>query len=191
LVAAETSRSEFTPEGLLAERGTLYVESPVHEQRRLRSVFLAIIQDVVAYAYEHAPLDPPLPLLLDEAANIAPLPDLDQLASTGAGLGLQLCSVFHDFGQVEARWGHDWARTIASNHRALLALAGLKDLGSLRLKSDLAGDHEQPRVSQSYGDGGSQTTTAPELAVWPPSNNSGACLEVPGCCSTVRFGRPV
>ncbi len=47
------------------------------------------------------PLDPPLLLLLDEAANIAPIPNLDEIASTGAGQGVQLLSVFQDMAQVK------------------------------------------------------------------------------------------
>jgi type IV secretion system protein VirD4 len=48
------------------------------------------------------PLDPPLLIVLDEAANTAPVPDLDVIASTGAGQGIQLVTVFRDLAQVEA-----------------------------------------------------------------------------------------
>src|SRR5262249_22052367 len=77
---------------------TLYLSSTVREQRRLRPLFVAFIQSVIQAAYERSaatgePLDPPLLIVLDEAANIAPLPDLDVLASTGAGQGVQLLTV--------------------------------------------------------------------------------------------------
>ncbi len=42
--------------------------------------------------------------MLDEAANVAPIPDLDALASTGAGQGIQLVTVFQDIAQVNARY---------------------------------------------------------------------------------------
>ena len=64
------------------------------------------------------PLDPPLLLVLDECANIAPLRDLPTLASTGAGQGIQLVSVFQDMAQINAVYGRDHAPTIVSNHRA-------------------------------------------------------------------------
>jgi len=38
------------------------------------------------------PIDPPLLLCLDECANVAPLANLDELASTGPGQGVQLLS---------------------------------------------------------------------------------------------------
>ena len=40
------------------------------------------------------PLDPPLLLLLDECVNIAPPPELDEIASTVRGLGAQLLTCF-------------------------------------------------------------------------------------------------
>ncbi len=61
--------------------------------------------------------------MLDEAANIAPVRDLDTLASTGAGLGVQLVTVCQDLAQLAARYGPERARTIANNHRAKLLLS--------------------------------------------------------------------
>ena len=58
------------------------------------------------------PLDPPLLLVLDECANIAPLRDLATLASTGAGQGIQLISVFQDMAQIYAVYGRDHARKV-------------------------------------------------------------------------------
>jgi len=63
-------------------------------------------------------------LVLDEAANIAPIPNLDEIASTGAGQGVQLLSVFQDLAQVRSRYG-DRAQTIVNNHRAKLFGAGV------------------------------------------------------------------
>jgi type IV secretory pathway TraG/TraD family ATPase VirD4 len=44
-------------------------------------------------------------IVLDEAANIAPVPDLDVIASTGAGQGIQLVTVFQDLVQGTAVYG--------------------------------------------------------------------------------------
>src|SRR6185312_3885168 len=95
---------------------TLYLCAPAHEQERLRTLFAAMISELVAEVYERSaktgkPLDPPLLIVLDEAANIAPLPDLDVLASSGAGQGIQLVTVFQDLAQVQARYGK------RTNHR--------------------------------------------------------------------------
>ncbi len=82
-VLASTYTSDVTP-GALLEGGvnTLYVCAPSHEQARLRPLFTALLQQVITAAYDRAasgdPLQRPLLLLLDEAANIAPLADLSQ-----------------------------------------------------------------------------------------------------------------
>ncbi|MCA1679913.1 MAG: TraG/TraD/VirD4 family protein, partial [Actinobacteria bacterium] len=46
-----------------------------------------------------------------ECANVAPLANLDELASTGPGQGVQLLSVFQNVSQIRARWGKDRALT--------------------------------------------------------------------------------
>ena len=70
---------------------------------------------------------PRLGLFLDEAGNCAALSDLDVLATTARGQGIQLVTVWHDKSQLEARYGPK-ASTILNNHRAKLFLSGLADL---------------------------------------------------------------
>jgi type IV secretion system protein VirD4 len=69
----------FEPGALLGGVHTLYLCAPAHDQRRLRGYFTALTQAVLAHAFATAtksgrPLDPPLLVVLDEAAHIAPLP---------------------------------------------------------------------------------------------------------------------
>ena len=95
-----SSGADYTPAELLDGRSnTLYLCAPAHEQERLRTVFAAMISELVSVVYEISaqtgkPIDPPLLIVLDEAANTAPTPDLDVIASTGAGQGIQLVTVF-------------------------------------------------------------------------------------------------
>ena len=65
----------------------------------------SVVRQVLEHVYDRVtltgrPLDPPLLVVLDEAANIAPLPDLDALAATAAGHGVQLVTVWHDLAQI-------------------------------------------------------------------------------------------
>jgi type IV secretory pathway TraG/TraD family ATPase VirD4 len=159
-VAAATASSAFSPARLFAEGGTLHVVAPLHEQERLAPLFTALVRTVLADAYEtRRPPGPGLLLVLDELCNIAPIDDLPQVASTCAGVGVQLVSVVQDLAQLEHRYGPARARTIISNHACVVALAGCKDLGTLRLLSDLVGDHDVDRVTRHH-DG--KTSTAPE-----------------------------
>ncbi len=142
-VIAETTLSDYTPEALLdGKPNTLYLCAPRHEQERLSTLFAMIVQELLAVAYERAvkdgPLDPPLLLLLDEAANIAPIPALDEIASSGAGQGVQLLSVFQDMAQVKARYGQR-AATIVNNHRAKLFGTGVSDTETLSYVSRVVG----------------------------------------------------
>lgn len=144
-VARATASCDIDPVGLLRGSHSLYLCGPSHEQARVQGLFAALVSSVVAAAVDLVheqgrPLDPPLLVVLDEAANIAPLRDLDTLASTAAGLGIQLVTICQDLAQLASRYGPDRSRTIANNHRAKLVLSGVSDLATLDLISGLAGD---------------------------------------------------
>jgi type IV secretion system protein VirD4 len=176
---------------LLAEEGTLYVVAPAHEQGRLRPLFESLVQAVLRaaqdrYAATGAPLDPALMLMLDEAANIAPLRQLATYASTGAGQGIQICSVWQDLAQVEAIYGRR-AATVINGHTARVFLAGSADLATLDATSRMIGDHETHRASVSRSGGGqrsvSESTAETRLA---PVDY---LRQVPSDTAVVLYGR--
>jgi len=139
------------------------VTAPIHDQARYRPLFAAVIRQVLTAVFERAsdqPLAAPLLLVLDEAANIAPVEDLPTVASTAAAMGLQLVTVFQDVAQIKGRYG-DAAGTVVNNHRAKLFLPGISDLDTLDLTSRLVGDHETERDSVTRdGSGRRSNTTA-------------------------------
>lgn len=163
-VIEETSGAEYTPARLLdGGMNTLYLCAPGHEQERLRTLFATMISELLAVAYESAaatgrPIEPPLLLVLDEAANIAPIANLDEIASSGAGQGVQLVSVFQDLAQVRSRYG-ERAQTIVNNHRAKLFGAGISDPETLAYVSKVAGSAEFTNESHSRGERSSTTST--------------------------------
>jgi type IV secretion system protein VirD4 len=145
VVAESTSGSDVAIRDLLHANGSLYLCGPSHEQHRVQGLFAALVSAVVAQAIgvvneAGRRLDPQLLLVLDEAANIAPIRDLDTLASTGAGFGIQIVTVCQDLAQLAARYGSERSRTIANNHRAKVLLSGVSDMSTLDLISGLAGD---------------------------------------------------
>jgi type IV secretory pathway TraG/TraD family ATPase VirD4 len=160
VVARSTVASDVDIEQLLDEGGSLYLCGPAHEQHRIQGLFAALVSSAVAAAIRRVnetgrPLEPSLLLVLDEAANIAPLRDLDTLASTGAGIGIQLVTVCQDLAQLGSRYGQERARTIANNHRAKVLLSGVSDLATLDLVSGLAGEQavREETVTHDLGDG--------------------------------------
>jgi type IV secretion system protein VirD4 len=164
-VLASALTSELRAERLLdGGSHTAYLCAPAHEQRRLQPLFATLVQEIVALAYERsaqtgAPLTPPLLLVLDECANIAPLRDLATLASTGAGQGIQLVSVFQDMAQINAVYGRDRAPTIVSNHRAKVILSGIADGQTLDYVGRLLGDEVIHQTSSTSGAEGRRSTT--------------------------------
>ena len=159
----EGAGDPIDPARLLDDRATLYLCAPAHEQRRLRPLFSALTTEVLDAAVgraaaQGAPLDPPLLVVLDEAANVAPLADLDVLASTAAGHGIQLVTVWQDLAQLTARYGAR-AGTVTNNHRVKVFLSGIADPGTLDHASTLIGDtDERQRTVSVDGRGGRSTS---------------------------------
>jgi type IV secretion system protein VirD4 len=158
-VSASTEGHDLDLEHFLSGNHTIYLYAPAHQQRLLRPLFETITQQVVAAAQERAALSPDgmlsprLGLFLDEAGNCAALSDLDVLATTARGQGIQLVTVWHDKSQLEARYGPK-ASTILNNHRAKLFLSGLADLSALELGARLIGDQALVDRNRSMGSDG-------------------------------------
>ena len=185
-VIEETAGADYTPARLLdGGMNTLYLCAPGHEQERLRTLFATMISELLAVAYESAaatgrPIDPPLLLVLDEAANIAPIANLDEIASSGAGQGVQLVTVFQDLAQVQSRYG-ERAQTIVNNHRAKLFGAGISDPETLAYVSKVAGSAEFTMSTHSRGERTSTTSTKTyrelvDASTLRGANSSGSAL---------------
>lgn len=155
---------QIDPESLVdGQARTLYLVAPTHEQERLQSAFVALLRSVLEAAYTKSsrtgrPLDPPLLVVLDEAANIAPLHGLDSVASVAASHGVQLLTVWQDMAQITARYGAR-STTVVNNHRAKLLCSGLTDQTTLDQVSALIGDEDHAVKSSSVDRAGSWTTT--------------------------------
>lgn len=162
----ETAAADYRPERLLnGKANTLYLCAPRQQQDRLWPLFATFVQELMAEVETRElrtrrPLDPPLLLLLDECANIAPPPGLDEIASTAAGQGVQLLTIFQDLAQVQARWG-DRAGSIVNNHRAKLIGTAISDTATLDYVSRLlgAGEFEQRSTSKTEGERGRRSET--------------------------------
>lgn len=164
-VARQTAGSGYTPEELLAGPNTLYLITPNREHDRLRPVFATLVQELLALIEERAtqreePIEPRVLLLLDECANMAAFPGLDETASIAAGLGVQLVTIFQDLAQMQVRFGPR-AWSIVNNHRAIVAGTGISDRETLSYLSGLigSGEFEQRSVSTSKGERGRRSFT--------------------------------
>ncbi len=163
-VARSAQSCEITPDRLLDERATLYLIGDAKASKLLRPIFLALLSELVDRAYERATLaggrlELPLLLCLDEAGNVAPLPNLAEIASTAPSHNIQLVSIFHDLAQARSRYGGQ-AETVVNSHRARMLLPGVADLETLRYFAGLVGEEEARDSTHTTGSGGTSRSTA-------------------------------
>ncbi|WP_370617685.1 type IV secretory system conjugative DNA transfer family protein [Mumia sp. Pv 4-285] len=157
-VRAAAACSDFTAAELFDEDrpGTLLLVTPQSETERYTPYFTALISSIVHEAEVRAaerggPIEPRVLLALDEAGNVFRYPRLPHLLTTGRGNGIQLLLAYHDIAQIEHLYGgREVARTVLSNAKLRILLAGVGDIETLRYFSDLLG---QTRVRL----GGEQT----------------------------------
>ena len=156
--------SEIDADRLLDGSSTLYLIGDAKASKLLRPIFLALLSEIVDRAYERATLaggrlELPLLLCLDEAGNVAPLPNLAEVASTAPSHNIQLVSIFHDLQQARSRYGRQ-AETVVNSHRARMLLPGVADLDTLRYFASLVGEEEAHDRSYTTGAGGTTRSMA-------------------------------
>lgn len=163
-VARSAQSCEITPDRLLDQPATLYLIGDAKASKLLRPIFLALLSEIVDRAYERATLaggklELPLLLCLDEAGNVAPLPNLAEIASTAPSHNIQLVSIFHDLAQARSRYKQQ-AETVINSHRARMLLPGVADLETLRYFGGLVGEEEAKDLTRTTGAGGTSRSTA-------------------------------
>ncbi|MFF5159070.1 TraM recognition domain-containing protein [Streptomyces sp. NPDC000348] len=99
------------------EGGTLYVVGESIEDPRSSPGAMPLLTALASHVVEHGRrmaersssgrLDPPLTLVLDDVAAVAPLPQLPDLLATGADRGLPTLALLRSREQARSRWPHD------------------------------------------------------------------------------------
>jgi type IV secretion system protein VirD4 len=162
-----TGSAAFDPRSFLAEHGSLYLLGATGTQLSVAPLITALLEDLLdtarrlAAAQSGGRLDPPLLLLLDEAANIAPIPSLPNLMADGGGTGITTVTVLQSLAQARARWGDAGADAMWDASTTKVILGGLAHADDLTRISRLAGDIDVPQVTRSTGtSGGTRNTTS-------------------------------
>ncbi|MEU9355967.1 TraM recognition domain-containing protein [Streptomyces griseoloalbus] len=104
-------------DSFIHEGGTLYVVGESIEDPRTSPGAMPLLTALAAHVVEHGRrmaersssgrLDPPLTLVLDDVAAVAPLPQLPELLATGADRGMPTLALLRSREQGRARWPHD------------------------------------------------------------------------------------
>jgi type IV secretion system protein VirD4 len=145
-ITAASRTSEIDLDWLLSGDNTIYICSPLKDQARLAPAFGGLVNDLMTQIYERANLAPGGQLerrvltVLDEAGNQR-LEDLPQYASTVAGLGVQLVTIWQSVAQITLAYGPA-AGIVLTNHLSKVFYAGLSDEDSLGYVAKVVGDEE-------------------------------------------------
>ncbi|MFI6103896.1 type VI secretion protein [Streptomyces sp. NPDC051310] len=104
----------LTLESFIHEGGTLYVVGEAIEDPRTRPGAMPLLTALASYVVEHGRrmaarssdgrLDPPMTLVLDDVAAVAPLPLLPELLASGQDAGMPTLALLRSAEQGRARW---------------------------------------------------------------------------------------
>ena len=133
---------------VLQGSNSLFMCSPKGQQLHYEPLFRGALRMILDEQQRlvDARVQQKLLVVLDEAASVSSLDDLDLLAATVSGLDVTLLTVVQDFGQLTARWGPK-ASTIVNNHTTRLIFGGLSDPSAISFVPELKrGADEKPET---------------------------------------------
>jgi type IV secretory pathway TraG/TraD family ATPase VirD4 len=160
---------KITPgEFLNGEANTIYVVAAGHDQEILRPVILALLAATYEAAVERArrqgPLDPRLYLLMDEAANIAPVRNLASWLSQCGDHGILIATIWQSIAQIDQRYGRAARDAICAASTAQLFIPPLAEPTSAGYLSELLGDET---VANASGGAAHQTLAVSQQKAGP------------------------
>ncbi len=164
-----SEHENFDPNRFARSCDTVYIAASAHEQRLLAPLVVGLLSEVREAVYrrysDYGRLGIPVLFMLDECANIAPLPDLPAMLSEGGGHGVQAVTVFQDMSQARRRWRLD-ADGMLSLFGAKVVMSGIADKATLEQLSLLCGEWDRPvqtiteQLPTSFSGGHASTSEA-------------------------------
>jgi len=147
---------DLTPERFLGGRAnTVYVVAAGHDQDALRPVILALVASMyeaaIVKARRHGALDPRLFILMDEAANIAPVRNLAQWLSQCGDHGIVIATIWQSIAQIDQRYGRAARDAICAASTAQLFIPPLAEPTSAGYLTELLGEEQVANASTSNG----------------------------------------
>ncbi|MBN1172918.1 MAG: type IV secretory system conjugative DNA transfer family protein [Micromonosporaceae bacterium] len=164
----------FDIERFVRSRDTIYVMSG--EGSTVAPLVTAFVSEVVRVARRESQrgviradsaertivrrLDPALRCVIDEVANVCPLPGLPELMSESGGRGITVWIGSHGLGQARKRWTADGAQEVFGSATAKLVMGGTSEADFLENMSRLAGEIEVMTTSTTMTRSGESSSTA-------------------------------
>ncbi|WP_276939986.1 type IV secretory system conjugative DNA transfer family protein [Ferrimicrobium acidiphilum] len=143
---------EFVPSNFVVSQDLLLVVSPSLVQTVVAPVVVALLDEIRRAAYRSTAIgaEPKVALLLDEMANIAPLPSLGSLLSEGVSQGVYLLGALQDLSQARERWPA-LMRGLLTLFGTTVVLGGIGDIETLRMLEELFGTIDHAEVGWQRG----------------------------------------
>jgi type IV secretory pathway TraG/TraD family ATPase VirD4 len=155
-VTPQPGLPRFDPREFPASTGTLYLLS---ESLSYASPLIAATTDLVIRSglrraqQSGGRLDPPMPLILDEAANICRIANLPDYYSYLGSHGVTPLTILQSYEQGENVWGQTGMAALWGAATVKLIGAGVDSPKLTREVSDLVGQHEVTTRSIGLGEG--------------------------------------
>lgn len=144
----DASGAGFDPSSFLCSAAdTLFLVAAERHQRLLAPMLVSLLSSVVHEAIEQSTFagdQRRLRILLDEAANVAPLSDLPRMLSQAAGHGIRIATVWQSIAQMRERY-NGGADTILANSTAKLFLGPITDETTQGYVTSLLGRGDESR----------------------------------------------
>jgi type IV secretion system protein VirD4 len=153
---------EFEPKNFIRDCGTLYLIGTRAGAAAAGPYLSALIDDIdnaareMAFVAPGGRLDPPLSLILDEIANLAPWPGLPIVLSDGGGIGISTLVVLQSLSQARTGWSVDEAATIWDSAIIKVIFGGGSDERDLRSLAGLLGERSITLNTRSWSAQGRQ-----------------------------------
>ncbi|MGO9791587.1 MAG: type IV secretory system conjugative DNA transfer family protein [Solirubrobacteraceae bacterium] len=147
---------DLTPERFLdGNANTIYVVAAGHDQDALRPVILALVaamyEAAIVKARRDGVLDPRLFILMDEAANIAPVRNLAPWLSQCGDHGIVIATIWQSIAQIDQRYGRAARDAICAASTAQVFIPPLAEPTSAGYLTELLGEEPVANASSSSG----------------------------------------
>jgi type IV secretory pathway TraG/TraD family ATPase VirD4 len=163
-LAPDESAAEFVADAFISTRHTLYLLSKdgAGAAAPLVAALADRVMTVATFAAERAGgrLDPPMVVVLDEAANVCRIADLPELYSHLGSRGILPVTILQSYRQGIRVWGEHGMDALWSASTCKVLGPGLDDARFVEDVSRLIGDHDVPVRSISRGNGRTSESTS-------------------------------
>lgn len=184
--AERKGAESFDPAAFARSTDTLVIIADDNDPTDVTNLAAMLLEEVLQAAKRagrrsiDGRLSPPLRAVLDEVANIAPIPKFPEMLSDLRAYGIHIVFAIQSGAQARRTWGNEGAQMLIDNAGAVLVLGGIKDAKVLKDFSDLAGqvdviglstqvhNHGVTRGTQTINESERTALRSSEIAQLPP-----------------------